>query len=183
MPAIVINGPRLTLRTPKVEDAAAHVYLFTNPENLEHEVNSSRGPTITQYETRIKKMQEDTDSGKSAFMVIELPSLAGNDRLQQYGSIIGSGGFNEIVVKDGLKRGDTGALIDSSEWGKGYGTEALRMTIDYGFANMNLDVIQLETLAENAAMRAVLERKFGLTGMEKNGKFGKELLYEIKKQD
>ena len=183
MPPIVIEGPRLILRTPEVEDAAAHVYLFTNPANLEHEVNNTRQPTVAQYESRIKRFQEDTESGKSAFMVIELPSLTGNEQLQRNGNVIGSGGFNEIVVRDGLRVGNTGVLIDSSEWGQGYGTEVVTMTVDYGFGSMGLDVIQLETLAKNAAMRAVLERKFGLAGTEKDGEHGREVLYEIRKQD
>ena len=75
-------------------------------------------------------------------------------------------------------------LIDSSEWRKGYGTEAIRISLDGGFSDLKLDVIELETLTRNAGMRAILERKFGLVGKERVEEEGhKSMCYRVTKEE
>lgn len=41
------------------------------------------------------------------------------------------------------------ALLDPASWGKGYGTEVTRLMVDYAFATLNLNRIQLHVCAEN----------------------------------
>ena len=45
--------------------------------------------------------------------------------------------------------------------GKGYAVEALNMVFEYGFDMLGLDEIRVRTMKVNAAMRGIIERKFG----------------------
>lgn len=42
------------------------------------------------------------------------------------------------------------ALLDPAQWSKGYGGEATKLMVDYAFATLNLNRIQLHVCAENA---------------------------------
>jgi RimJ/RimL family protein N-acetyltransferase len=46
-------------------------------------------------------------------------------------------------------------LLDKSAWGKGMGTEATQLVIDYAFNMLNLNRLQLHVNAENEAAKAV----------------------------
>lgn len=57
------------------------------------------------------------------------------------------------------------SIIDKSYWGKGYGTEATRLILDYGFRFMNLHNIMLDTSGFNErAIRAYEKAGFKLIG-------------------
>lgn len=68
-------------------------------------------------------------------------------------------------------------LLDKSAWGKGLGSEATAMMVDYGFRMLNLNRIQLHVNAENEAAKAVyLKIGFRHEGtlrqaMYKNGRY------------
>ncbi len=56
-------------------------------------------------------------------------------------------------------------IWDKSYWGKGYGTEAVKLTLDYGFRFMNLYNIMLDTSGFNArAIRAYEKAGFKVIG-------------------
>ncbi|MDZ7272127.1 MAG: GNAT family N-acetyltransferase [candidate division KSB1 bacterium] len=50
------------------------------------------------------------------------------------------------------------ALLDSEAWGKGYGGEATRLMVDYAFATLNLNRIQLHVCAENTPAIRIYEK-------------------------
>jgi len=57
------------------------------------------------------------------------------------------------------RRADFGILIgEKSFWGKGYGTEATRLIIDYGFRRLNLHSIWLGVLAANIPAKRSYEK-------------------------
>jgi RimJ/RimL family protein N-acetyltransferase len=76
---------------------------------------------------------------------------AENDRL------IGNCGFLDI---DHLNQtAEAGIFIgDKSYWGRGYGTEALRLLADYGFKALNLNNIMLRVYAFNERARKCYEK-------------------------
>jgi len=49
-------------------------------------------------------------------------------------------------------------LLDKTVWGKGLGTEATKLIVDYGFNMLNLNRIQLHVNAENEAAKAVYKK-------------------------
>ena len=65
------------------------------------------------------------------------------------GALIGRGGLFHV---DPLARhAEVGLAILPEHQGKGYGTDVLRVLVDYGFRSRNLRRIHLQTLASNAA--------------------------------
>ncbi|MDR1263643.1 MAG: GNAT family N-acetyltransferase [Oscillospiraceae bacterium] len=63
-------------------------------------------------------------------------------------ALLGNVGFHDI---DNLARhAVVGIFIgESSEWGKGYGTEAMKLLVDFGFNTLNLRNIMLTHVADN----------------------------------
>jgi len=62
--------------------------------------------------------------------------------------LLGSCGFHEIKPYD--RTASVGIFLgDSAEWGKGYGTEAMKLLVDYGFKTLNFHNIMLTHLAFN----------------------------------
>ncbi len=49
-------------------------------------------------------------------------------------------------------------LLDKDVWGKGLGTEATQLIVDYGFNMLNLNRIQLHVNAENEAAKTVYKK-------------------------
>ena len=49
-------------------------------------------------------------------------------------------------------------LLDKDAWGKGLGTEATQLIVDYGFNMLNLNRIQLHVNAENEAAKTVYKK-------------------------
>jgi RimJ/RimL family protein N-acetyltransferase len=50
------------------------------------------------------------------------------------------------------------AILDPSFWSRGYGTEATQLMIDYAFATLNLNRIQLHVCAENTSAIKIYQR-------------------------
>jgi RimJ/RimL family protein N-acetyltransferase len=73
------------------------------------------------------------------------------------GRAIGSTGIHEI---DWLNRhAATGTVIgDRSAWGKGFGSEAVRLRTSFAFAELNLERLETESFAGNDRMHRALER-------------------------
>jgi RimJ/RimL family protein N-acetyltransferase len=64
--------------------------------------------------------------------------------------MIGTIGLHDMDFRS--RRATFGMVIgETSEWRKGYGSEATRMALDYGFGTLNLNRVQLEVLEHNVA--------------------------------
>jgi RimJ/RimL family protein N-acetyltransferase len=71
--------------------------------------------------------------------------------------LIGSCGLHNIKPAD--RCATFGLMIGDVDYhGRGYGTEATRLTIRFGFEELNLHRIQLNVFAHNAAARRVYEK-------------------------
>jgi RimJ/RimL family protein N-acetyltransferase len=61
---------------------------------------------------------------------------------------------------------------ERSAWGRGYGTEAVRMLVAYGFAELGLSRVQLHAFATNERALRVYERVgFRREGVRRNGAY------------
>ena len=87
------------------------------------------------------------------------------------GTLIGSIGINRIDWKD--RTATTGALIGDKEyWGKGYGTDAKMILLDYAFNALNLRKICSSVVASNKrSMRYNLRCGYKVEGVRKRHKF------------
>lgn len=210
MPAYhTIHTKRLILRTPQIRDAAAYVHLNSNPANQVFDPSppTNGEHTVEKFEKLIAKWRENTLNGVAAFMVVTLPNCTQNEYekeepMEKEGGggeveddiVLGMSGFNELskrqrISKEGIEKeifeGNIGVLIDSPAYThQGYGKEALKALINYGFAEMGCDVLVAETMAVNSPFRALM-RGLGLGegveigGRDRNGKMVCETVYEI----
>ena len=84
--------------------------------------------------------------------------------------------IGEVMLADVDRRNgsaEVGIFIgEPEEWGKGYGTEALRALVDFGFGELRLERIWLEVWTENARARRAYEKAgFALEGTIRNDRY------------
>src|SRR5207302_5954338 len=73
------------------------------------------------------------------------------------GKTIGSTAIHDIEWIN--RTATTGTVIgDRSEWGKGIGTESVRLRTAYAFQELGLERLETESLAENTPMHRCLEK-------------------------
>ena len=106
--------------------------------------------------TRAEEAQifEDTAKNGVNFAVYALDTMR----------FIGSTGLFDVEQKK--QTAEFGiSIIDKEYWGRGYGTEAVRLTVDYGFRFMNLYNIWLDTGSFNTrAVRSYEKAGFKVIG-------------------
>ncbi|MEM3227638.1 MAG: GNAT family N-acetyltransferase [Candidatus Micrarchaeaceae archaeon] len=73
----------------------------------------------------------------------------------QGGSLIGVEGYNFLDFTH--KKGEIGYWIGKSYWKQGYGSEAVRLLIGFGFGTLKLHRIQAHTFSFNNASQALLK--------------------------
>ena len=181
---IFVKGPRIVLRTTELKDAPGFAALFLNEENWPYDKQPPKeNLTIEKREHRVHKETAEREEGKSAFCTIDLPTLKDGARMKPHGIMIGCGGFNSIFMEDGRKVVDTGVMIDSSEWRKGYATEALLISYQYAFETLGADIVQMETLQINRPLRNLAKKILGLNGIERDGEHGPEVLLRMTNEE
>ena len=79
-------------------------------------------------------------------------------------------------------------MIGDEFWGRGYGTQALRVALDFGFGQMELSAVEADHMADNPASGAVM-RKAGMEYVrtdaakyEKNGSTQDAVVYRISRE-
>jgi RimJ/RimL family protein N-acetyltransferase len=98
--------------------------------------------------------------------------------VRKEGKIIGIGGFDEIIKENEIATLFIG-FGSQNERGKGYGTKAMKLLLDYGFRELKLHRIQLQVIEFNKGA-IVLYEKFGF---KKEGVFREFVLREGKRYD
>ena len=72
------------------------------------------------------------------------------------GKMIGTVGFSSIDIKNDSAQ--IGYVLNSSYWGKGIATEAVREILKFGFSNLELKRIEAVLLPENLKSKRVLAK-------------------------
>ncbi|MFX0059482.1 MAG: GNAT family N-acetyltransferase [Candidatus Hodarchaeota archaeon] len=98
--------------------------------------------------------------------------------------LIGNCGIRGINSKDRV--GNYGIVIGEKDYqGMGYGTEAMRLLVDYGFNTLNLNRVELSTFSFNSrAYKSYLKVGFVEEGRKrqavyKNGEYHDEIMFSI----
>ena len=181
---VFAKGPRVVLRTTELKDAPGYVALFLNEKNWPYDKRPPKeNLTVEKREQRVHKETAEREEGGGAFCMIDLPALRDGARMKPYGNMIGCGGFNSIFVEDGKRVVDTGVMIDSSEWRKGYAAEALLISYQYAFDTLGADIVQMETLQANRPLRNLAKKILGLDGIDRDGEHGPEVLLRMTKEE
>lgn len=133
----IIRGERVYLRAAERGDVANFVRWFNDAEVLRN--LATFAPMSEAAETAwFDRMQAAQGKTDYHFVIC----LLDDDRP------IGTVGLHHISWEDG--RAEFGIAIgEKSEWGKGYGTDALRAICDFGFGHLRLERIGLHVYAGN----------------------------------
>jgi RimJ/RimL family protein N-acetyltransferase len=146
----ILEGERVRLRPVEESDLPHFVRWLPDPELnrwLEHMENP---PTLEEEYEWWHEKRSDPDC--------VLWAIEGAE-----GRLVGT---IELRLTLRAERAELGVAIhDRTQWGKGLGTEAVRLVVDYAFEELNLNRVELTTDEENA--RAI--RCYEKVGFEREG--------------
>lgn len=184
-----LRTENLTIRPAVPSDAARLAAIFANPLNTLHEPHKPSNPTVEEYQGRIAKWEDLRACGQAYFLVItRRPTTETGSASLPADGVIGFGGINAISTDaQGKRIGDLGVLIDSSEWRKGYGREALQATLDFAFrkveaGGVGCEEAYFETLAVNTPFQGLADW-MGMAKWKRVKSGGKEVEYRFSKED
>ena len=99
-------------------------------------------------------------------------------------------GTVELRCTPRAQRAELGiAIQDKTQWNNGYGTEAVRLVVDYGFDELELNRVELTTDEENVRGRRCYEKvgfvEEGLLRQHRliDGKFGNTIFMAMLKEE
>ncbi|MBK1897602.1 GNAT family N-acetyltransferase [Chryseobacterium paridis] len=169
-----LETERLILRKLEESDAERLFLLDSNPEVVKY-VGTPPQTDIKESENVIKMIQQQyTDNGVGRLAVIEKESnlLIGWSGLKFITKEIN--GYNNIY--------ELGYRFMPEFWGKGYAIESARATLDFGFNDLNREIIYACAHNENDGSNHILKK----LGFEKTGEFeepdGLCFWYELKRE-
>lgn len=133
----MIKGQRLTLRVIERDDLPHFITWVNDPEVTQHLLLYL--PINLDDETDwYEGQRKDTTTQNFAIVITQEQRL------------IGSVGLMKIDHKD--QNAELGIMIgDKTQWGQGYGQEAIQLLLDFAFTQMNLHRIYLRVNASHTA--------------------------------
>ncbi|MDD2758533.1 MAG: GNAT family protein [Patescibacteria group bacterium] len=142
MPKPTLKGPRITLRQPKLSDAALCVRWFNDPKVTIYLGRQQKLAMKDEIEY-LKKMIRDKDNYNYSV-------------INENGKHIGMAGFH-LKRKD--KRATYGITIgEKKEWGKGYGQEITEIIIDFVFRKLKVNRLDLKVFEPNKRAVHIYEK-------------------------
>lgn len=144
-------GPRLYFRPLERADARQLV-TFLNDPGVRRTLLFHRPMGVGQEEGFLEALGKD-----------EHQVVLGIAR-HNHADLIGTVGLHKLDFRS--RHAEFGLVIgERSAWGQGFGTEATRMMLDYGFGTLNLNRIWLQVYASHASAIRVYEK----AGFRKEG--------------
>jgi RimJ/RimL family protein N-acetyltransferase len=155
---LILETERLLLRPLELTDADAmfamdnnplvHKYLWQNPTQSVEETIKIIEYVMGQY--------EKNNIGRFATILKETGEFIGWTGIKYIDDHIENGNSNFF---------DYGYRLNEKFWGKGYATEASIAWLDYGFNQMNIEIMNAYTHTQNGASNHILQ-KVGMSFME-----------------
>jgi RimJ/RimL family protein N-acetyltransferase len=162
----VVKGTHIGFKTLHKEDAATAVGWFQNLEMITHLSNRGRPETV-ESETAFFERALKNEDGAMYFAIFELK----RDRL------IGSISLFDIRPANHATLGI--CIGDPTCWSRGYGTEAVKLMVAYGFYFLNLHNIRLGHFGYNRRAGRAYEK----AGFKPVGRFRGTILLGGKRYD
>ena len=133
---MILEGEKVRLR-PLDERDLDHVMEWVNDQEVTRTLLMGRYPVTRQME---KEWLEGRLKGSEKEVSFVIETLAG--------SYLGGIGFFRIQAVE--RHAELGLVIGrKSEWGKGYAREAMSLLMDYGFTQLNFNMIYLAVVPHN----------------------------------
>ncbi len=142
---IVLETNRLLLREWQLQDAAAALQIYGDPEVMSwlgQQPHSSTADTQAMIQKIIARSAKDK---LGMWAIIEKNS----------GKLIGQGGLKFLANGPEI---EVGYHLGRSHWGKGYATEVAVASVHHGFEQLGLQRIVGVTTPDNLASQRVLEK-------------------------
>ncbi|MCK9270388.1 MAG: GNAT family protein [Bacteroidales bacterium] len=154
---MTLTGQNIYLRAPEPEDIEK-LYQWENDPAVWHLSNTLAPYSRFDIEQYVLTAARDLLSVRQLRLMIVL-----RENNQAIGAI-------DLFEYDPLhRRAGTGILLDSTEQNKGYGTEALRLLIDYCFEILNLHQIYASITTDNTTSIKMFEKQgFVKTGTKRH---------------
>jgi RimJ/RimL family protein N-acetyltransferase len=151
------RGALVRLRAWEPEDHEVAVRLFNDPDVLDG-LTAVWPSTPEQQEAWF---EEGRRRGDLLFAVEAIED----------GSLVGAVSIGRIDPAS--RSGTLGMFVGKPSWGRGFGTEALRLACRFAFRSANLARIELNVLTENDRALAVYRKVgFAIEGTRRGGEFG-----------
>jgi len=132
-----IEGEKIYLRGLEKSDLTGNMFQWANDPEVTHYMFMGAMPnTIEQLEEEYEQLAKSSKDVVFAIIDKKLETHIGNVGLYLINYISRAGEFRIIVG-------------EKEYWNKGYGTEATKLTVDYGFERLNLNCIFLGVNAEH----------------------------------
>jgi len=141
----VLETERLILREHALSDADALFAMRTNEEVMRY-IDRERPKDLLDIKAFISTFNDDFRAGKNLAWVMAL-----KEKPEQ---MIGSIGYWRTDLAN--HRAEMGYMLHPDYWRKGYISEALKKTIDFGFDEIKLHSIQANINPNNDASRQIL---------------------------
>lgn len=140
----VFEGKNIYLRPMEVKDAEMLYHSFNDPENMRL-TGTHRAFSHNEIESILQSLSRD--KGRISFAIVT----------QEDNQVIGDIGFNDMQPPYN-RSAELGIAIFSSCTNSGYGTEAMKLMLEYGFGVLNLHRIELEVYSFNERAIHVYEK-------------------------
>ncbi len=155
------RGELVRLAAPNPEADAETIAAWSRDSEFQHllETGVPRLLTAQSVKAEISESLEDEKRQDRSFPFV-IRTLA-EDRLI---------GFAELVINDWSQRNAwIGIGIGQrQDWGRGYGTDAMRLLMRFGFAELNLERLTLNVFAYNErAQRSYIKAGFAVEGRQR----------------
>jgi RimJ/RimL family protein N-acetyltransferase len=162
---IRVDGIRIYLRTLEEKDANQNYCDWLNDPTVNLYLETRR----TSIEELRKYIREKRSSPNCLFFGIFS---------KENGEHIGNIKLEPIDFE--RKRATLGLLIgDKKYWGKGFGTEAVKVLVDWAFNSLGIEELDLGVISENAAAIKVYQKAgFHIEKVEKNAVRHDDKLYD-----
>ena len=136
----IIASGRVYLRPFEASDAETYRRWRADAEPMALAGWHERAPlSLAQVERRIARIADDQGKEVYTFLIclVEDERPIGEVMLTDLDYVNGSASLGIVIG-------------EPDEWGKGYGTDAVRALVDFGFAELRLERIWLEVATDNA---------------------------------
>jgi RimJ/RimL family protein N-acetyltransferase len=152
MPRIILETPRLTLRTWTPEDLPQFMRLTNTPLGMAY-LGGVQGPEF--YQGLYDRIQLSQQQNGFGFWIVER---------QKDGALLGLCGFKRGTVDPVMGAMEIGWRLREDVWGKGYAREAASACLDWGWRHVPDDRIIAMTVIGNRPSWGLMER----LGMRRN---------------
>ena len=165
----VLRGDRVILRQPVPADVDTRLEVPADPELHRLYGGSGKPEPVTRAsaEAMLARLNGQDLSQVRQFIIAAMFWPDGLPIAEPDGRFIGIVRLNILSREDRRARLGIG-IFDRRFWSRGYGTEALRLLLGYGFAEMGLHRIDLRVVEYNRrAIRAYAKCGFVTEGVER----------------